>query len=169
MTTDFYSILSSVAIAGAAIVGSSAAIIGLVLTRAHFRAGEDRAEKQFRAAEERAKKHEQFRICREIWVELLKQNRLIHEWPLEDAPDYKMLKRYMDLLKNDLDYFVFFVKKGEINAPDILEYYSKRVDDVNETSRGLASMSQVWRNGMKQRGVLDLIREYKELTKNRIK
>jgi len=29
------------------------------------------------------------------------------------------------LLKNDLDYFVFFVEKREIKATDILEFYRK--------------------------------------------
>lgn len=123
-------------------------------------------QKQFRAEEERAKKHEQFRICREIWIELLRQNRLIHEWPLVDEPDYKMLKRYMDSLKNDLDYFVFFVEKGEINEPDILEYYLKRVDDVDKNikliSKGVSGM-EGWDE---TKEVLALINKYKELTWN---
>jgi hypothetical protein len=35
------------------------------------------------------------------------------------------LKRAQYLLKNDLDYFVFFVEKREIKATDILEFYRK--------------------------------------------
>jgi hypothetical protein len=44
----------------------------------------------------RSKKSEQVRISREIWNEILKQNRFIHEWPIAEAGKRIKLKRYMD-------------------------------------------------------------------------
>ena len=155
MATDFYAILPSIVIA-------IAAIIALVLTRVHFHAGEKRAA----AGEERAKKYEQFRICREIWNEILKQNRLIHEWPLETKPDRKMLKRYMDSLRHDLDYFVFFVEKGEKYEPDILRYYRKKVSDVKTNVNMINQHTDLKDvNGWDEsKEILNLIEKYYDLT-----
>jgi hypothetical protein len=104
--------------------------------------------------EKRSRKYEQVRISREIWVEVLKQNRLIHEWPLDNTDslgniDYKKLKREMDSVKNDLDYFVYFFEKGEITEPDILGYYRKRVVDIRNnigliTKQGVYSHVKGW-------------------------
>jgi hypothetical protein len=72
----------------------------------------------------------------------------------------------MDSLKNDLDYFVFFVEKGEINAPDILEYYLKRVDDVDKNIKGASKRITGVDGWDETKEVLALINKYKELTKN---
>jgi hypothetical protein len=122
MAYDFEIGLSVVAI----VVSVTAIVVSLVL----FRIGQRSTEKT-----------EQVRICREIWSGIGTQNRLIHEWPLGNNDRIK-LKRAMDSLKNDLGYFVFFVEKGEINDPDILEYYCKRVSDVDKDMRLISRIMQ---------------------------
>jgi hypothetical protein len=152
-----FEIEPSVVLAVAAIVVSGAAVgVTIVL---------------FRIGQKRSKKSEQIRISREIWNEILKQNRFIHEWPIAEASDRIKLKRYMDSLRNDLDYFVFFVEKGEITEPHILQYYRKKVTDiksnVNEIYKSYPAYIDV-KDYKETKEILGLIEKYYELT-NKIK
>jgi hypothetical protein len=117
----------------------------------------------------RGKKSEQVRISREIWNEILKQNRFIHEWPIAEASERIKLKRYMDSLRNDLDYFVFFVKEGEISERKILQYYRKKVTDIkaniNEIYKSYPSYIDV-KDFQETKEILGLIEKYNELTDN---
>jgi hypothetical protein len=59
---------------------------------------------------------------------------------------------------------MFFVEKGEIKEPDILEYYRKRVSDV-EKNIGFISKQYIDVNGYEEtQEILSLIRKYYELT-----
>jgi hypothetical protein len=140
MAYDFYRVALSVA---AIIVSVAAIVVSLFL---------------FRIGQRRTKKTEQVHICREIWIGIGSQNRFIHDWPLVDNDRIK-LKAAMDSLKNDLGYFVFFVQKGEIDEPDILEYYCKRVSSVEKNMR-LADFKSYVETGE----ILGLVRKYYELT-----
>jgi 5-bromo-4-chloroindolyl phosphate hydrolysis protein len=73
----------------------------------------------------------------------------------------------MDSLKNDLDYFVFFVEKGEINEPDILRYYRKKLSsvktNVNEISKYHPTYIDV-KDYEETKEILGLIKKYYDLT-----
>jgi hypothetical protein len=120
-----------------------------------------------RTQEKRSRKYEQFRICREIWNEILKQNRFIHEWPIEGANDRMKLKRYMELLKNDLDYFVFFVEKGELYEPSILQYYRKKVSSVKANVGEISKYHPTYidvKDYQETKDIMSLIDKYYGLT-----
>jgi hypothetical protein len=114
----------------------------------------------------RSKKSEQVHISREIWNEILKQNRLIHRWPIAGAGDRNLLKRYMDSLIIDLDYFVFFVKEGEISERKILQYYRKRVIDIKANINEVYSYEayEDVKDFNETKEILGLIEKYNKLT-----
>ena len=76
------------------------------------------------------------------------------------------LKRAQYLLKNDLDYFVFFVEKREIKATDILEFYRKRVSDVYNTITNVCKLHPDVKEYNETKEILRLIERYNEWTKN---
>src|SRR5919106_3390043 len=126
----------------------------------------------FHFTQTRNKRSEQVRICREIWDGIGIQNRSIHDWPLLETEDRKPLKKYMEYLKNDLSYFVFFVEKGEIEDRNVLEYYRTRISEVERNIKKITSMGSAYadiRNYEETKEIQRLVRKYFELTEEKIK
>jgi hypothetical protein len=82
--------------------------------------------------------------------------------------DYKVLRRAIDSVTNDLGYYVFFVKNGEIKDPDILEYYDKRISDLKDLIDFIIKQYPIMTEYPVTQELLDQIKKYYEST-NKIK
>lgn len=117
----------------------------------------------------RNKKSEQIRISRDLWDGIRTQNRFIHQWPLTTkdphSADSRMeLINALESLKDDLDYFVYLMREGEIEAPIIRQYYRRQLRDAKIHFN--VKMIETQHSEMQKytKKVLDLIEEYYLLT-----
>ncbi|SRR5829696_7747260 len=86
---------------------------------------------------------EQIRISRDIGDRIRTQHRIVHDWHFKNAATLSgresqiEIRRALDSLVSELRYFVFFVEKGEIKEPRILEYYGEQISGVDTTIKRL--------------------------------
>jgi hypothetical protein len=77
---------------------------------------------------------EQFRFSLEIWDRIAAKNQLIDRWnKLDDVGRQREgidLENVLEALRRELQFFVFLTEKGEINKPNVLEYYRKASYEV---------------------------------------
>lgn len=84
---------------------------------------------------------------------------------LSSSADNRMrMIKAMDSLRNELDYFVYLTKEGEIKDPIVIEYYRKRLFSIYGTAK---FVDKKYPGTGKYSGtdeILDLIKKYHEIT-----
>ncbi|SRR5215207_8303262 len=112
---------------------------------------------------------EQIRISRDIGDRIRTQHRIIHFWPFKNAASLSgresqiEIRGALDSLVSELRYFVFFVEKGVIEEPAILEYYGKQLSGVDTTIKHLVSEHANLNEYPPTKEITNLIKEYNSL------
>jgi hypothetical protein len=112
---------------------------------------------------------EQIRISRDIGDRIRTQHRIIRDWPFKNAATLSgresqiEIRRALDSLVSELRYFVFFVEKGEIKEPKILEYYGEEISGVDTTIKRLVREHANLNEYPSTKEITNLIIKYRSL------
>lgn len=116
----------------------------------------------------RSKKSDQIHISREIWDLIESQEEIFETISIADlstdADKRIRIVKTMDSLGNELDYFVYLTKEGEIKDSVVTEYYRKRLLRIYGTAKFIEKKYPGTGEYSGTGRIIDLIKKYHQIT-----